>query len=78
MKPIFVMNLGSTSSKCAIYQDKNVLHEVNLKHTHEDLKAFKNINDQLPYRKEKINTWINECGYNLNDFECFVTRGALI
>lgn len=60
------------------YQDKNVLHEVNLKHTQEDLKVYKNINDQLPYRKEKITTWINECGYNLNDFECFVTRGALI
>ncbi len=42
------------------------------------VKDFKKIMDQLDYRKDKIEDWVKSCGYQLNDFELFVTRGALI
>ena len=78
MKPLLVINLGSTSSKVGIFHQKQCVQKETIKHLAIDLAPYNKIMDQLNFRKEKIEGWIQSCGYTLDDFECFCVRGALI
>lgn len=78
MKTILIINCGSTSTKCAIYQDLKSIANVSLKHTRDDLVVFSRLIDQYDYRKEMIENWVRKQGFNFVDFDLFVSRGALM
>ncbi len=78
MKKILIINCGSTSTKCAVYHDKTSVLDVSLRHSHDDLRAFSRIADQLDYRQEKIEKWLSENNESLKSFDLFVSRGALM
>ena len=78
MKKILIINLGSTSSKCAIYQDETLKIDVSLRHTRDDLNTFVRMVDQLNFRKQAIEKWLTEQKAKLSDFDLFVSRGALM
>lgn len=78
MSLILVLNLGSTSSKGAIYQDEALLKEMSLRHDATELQPFSAINDQLEYRQAKVEAWVQSVGYSMTDFDLFCVRGGVV
>lgn len=56
MQEIFIIavNPGSTSTKIAVYRNKECIFEENIKHSTEDLAPFEKITDQFEFRKKAI------------------------
>lgn len=75
---IFIINLGSTSTKLAIYQDLEEKDRIIINHPTEELKKFENIWDQEEYRKEKIMAALEENNYKLEEFDAISCRGGNI
>jgi butyrate kinase len=74
---ILVINPGSTSTKVALYKNEEVLKEKTLRHDVEELKHFKNIIEQIDFRKSLILKLIEESNYCLKDIDIFVGRGGM-
>jgi butyrate kinase len=73
---IVAINLGSTSTKVAYYQDENCMLKNNLTHSAEDLNQFSTIWEQLEYRKETISELLKEHDIQIEDLDAVVTRGG--
>ena len=58
---VFAINPGSTSTKIAMFEGEKEIFSRNISHDAEKLKEFKEISDQLPYRKEMILNVLKEC-----------------
>ncbi|MDD5823107.1 MAG: butyrate kinase [Firmicutes bacterium] len=54
MERILVMNLGSTSSKIAVYEDDKELFTETLRHSQEEMAQFDDVLDQFEFRNAKI------------------------
>lgn len=78
MAQILILNLGSTSSKGAIYHDLDLVKEFTLRHSAEDLAPFKKVLDQVDFRKKSVETWIESEGFKLDDIDLFCLRGGLV
>lgn len=76
MYKIVVMNLGSTSSKLAYWEDEACILNVNLEHPVEELKPFEAILDQYQYRFDKINEFLKKNGIDYKDVDAVVSRGG--
>ncbi len=72
----FAINPGSTSTKIALFEDETCLFSSNVSHEQEVLATFKEIKDQLGYRKETILSEVKKAGYSLDDVDAFVGRGG--
>ena len=59
---VFAINPGSTSTKIAMFEGEKEIFSRNISHDAEKLKEFKEISDQLPYRKEMILNVLKEEG----------------
>jgi len=75
---VLVLNLGSTSTKAAIYEDHQQVHQVTLRHTAIDLAPYAKVMDQLDYRKNTLETWLNEMNVSLESMDLFCVRGGLV
>lgn len=75
---ILAMNMGSTSTKVAVYCDKEKVWMESLTHPREELDAYKNYSDQYEYRKKSILELLKEKGEDLNNFNIIVSRGGTI
>ncbi len=73
---IFITNLGSTSTKIAIYENLEEKDRIVINHPTEELKKFDSIWDQEDYRKEKILQAVKENNYELGEFDAFSCRGG--
>ena len=73
---IFVMTLGSTSTKVAGFENEIMLFSTNVTHEAAKLKEFKEIADQLPYRKETIFSELARQNYLLAGVDAFVSAGG--
>lgn len=73
---ILAINPGSTSTKIAVFEDDKEIFKKSLVHTAEELKDFKNNNDQIPYRKQMILDALQENGLSLSDIDGFAARGG--
>ena len=51
---ILVMNLGSTSSKIAVYDDDKEVFNDTIRHTTEELAPFGDVTEQYEFRYSKI------------------------
>lgn len=78
MAQILILNLGSTSSKGAIYHDLELVKEFTLRHSSEELAPFKKILDQVDFRKKSVETWLEAEGFKLVDIDLFCLRGGLV
>jgi butyrate kinase len=76
MKKIFVVNLGSASTKIAFFEDESCLFKENLKHPAEEIKKFKSIWDQFSYRKAAIDAFMERHGIRVQELDAFVSRGG--
>ena len=77
MKKIFAINLGSTSTKVAYYEDERCVIKDTIAHASEDLHKFATVFDQTELRKETILKYMDEHGIALRDLDAFVSRGGL-
>jgi butyrate kinase len=73
---IFAINPGSTSTKIALFENDKELFNVNVSHDAAKLKEFKEISDQLPYRKETILNELAKANISLKGVDAFVGRGG--
>lgn len=71
---IFTINPGSTSTKIALFENREKLFAVNVAHDARDLKKFKDIPAQLPYRKEMILSELAEHQVSLEGTDAVVGR----
>ena len=71
---IFTINPGSTSTKIALFENEEMLFSVNVSHDAKELKKFKEIKEQFPYRKETIINELAKGGISLYGIDAVVGR----
>ena len=59
-KLILAINPGSTSTKISVYEDTTEVFTKTLRHSNEELAPYKNVIDQLDFRKETIKAALAE------------------
>ena len=77
MPKLFVLNLGSTSSKIALFQDEDMVASQTFRHSSEELNHFPNILSQTSFRKNIIDTWLKSNKIDLASMDLIVVRGAV-
>lgn len=75
---ILAINPGSTSTKVAVYKDKDAVLELTLRHSAAEIGQFATILDQFDFRKKIIVEAIEKAGVDIADFDAVIGRGGLI
>lgn len=73
---ILVINPGSTSTKIAVYEDRNEVYKESISHSAETLRQFPSVNDQFSFRYDLVLEALKKSGYKLKDLSCIVARGG--
>ncbi len=73
-----VINPGSTSTKIAMFQNGQVVHEENIIHSTEALKGFKHVNDQCIYRRELIESKLRTWACSISELDAIIGRGGML
>lgn len=76
MKKIFAINLGSTSTKVAYYEDETCICKDSVSHTPDEFKDYATVFDQKEFRKQTILSYMQDHGISLDALDAFVTRGG--
>lgn len=76
MKKIFAINLGSTSTKVAYYEDDQCIKKDTISHSSDTLARFGTVFEQSDMRKEMIFNYMTEHGIDLDSLDAFVSRGG--
>jgi len=75
---ILVINPGSTSTKVAVFRDKEPVFTETLRHNTEELSKYKSIIDQFEFRTQAILNMLKEKGISLSEIDAIVGRGGLL
>ncbi len=75
---ILAINPGSTSTKIALYDDEQPLMELTLSHPLEEIARFKDVIDQLDWRRGIILDALREKGFDIHDLSVVIGRGGLV
>ncbi|MBN1272383.1 MAG: butyrate kinase [Candidatus Aminicenantes bacterium] len=75
---ILVINPGSTSTKIAVYKDKDSLFEEEVMHSNGELSKFPDIMSQQKFRGKLIENTLDKNGIRLEEIQGFVGRGGLM
>ena len=78
MNKLLIINPGSTSTKVAVFQDKEQVFKKNIKHSVEEIAKFDRISDQFSYRKDTILNELKNEGISLDGLSAVVGRGGLL
>ncbi|MFO7613103.1 MAG: butyrate kinase [Bacteroidales bacterium] len=80
MEEIFIIaiNPGSTSTKIAVYRNKECIFEENIKHSTEELAPFEKITDQFEFRKRAIMQRLNGTKIDPEKVKVIMGRGGLV
>ena len=73
---MLVLNMGSTSTKVAVYRDEEKVWQESLEHPREEITKFPRFLDQYDYRKQAILNALAGHGEQLGSFDVFVSRGG--
>ena len=68
---IFTVSPGSTSTKCAVFEDDKCLFKENITHEPEILKEFPTVNSQRPFREGIVMAVTQSHGFNMKDMDAF-------
>lgn len=77
MKRILSINPGSTSTKIAIYEDKNLVYKKSIKHSTDIIQSFDRIYDQYDFRRRAILDTLSEANIELKSLDAIVGRGGM-
>jgi len=75
---ILVVNTGNTSTKIGIYKGDEQVFVENIRHSDEELAAFKDINDQKDFREKLILDFLAEKQVKIEDLAAVSARGGLL
>ncbi|MBC8185552.1 butyrate kinase [candidate division KSB1 bacterium] len=75
---ILVINPGSTSTKVALFEDKNSVCEENISHSNEQLKQFPTLWDQFDFRKKAVLDFLEKNDVSISLLSAVAGRGGLI
>lgn len=75
-KKILVINLGSTSTKVAVYASGKMIVTESINHPAEELKQYTAIIDQYELRKKTILGFLADKGVSLDAIDCVASRGG--
>lgn len=75
-KKILVLNLGSTSTKVAVYESEIMMVAESVGHGPEELKKFSTIFDQYELRKKSILGVLTKHDISLDEIDCIASRGS--
>ena len=75
---LLIINPGSTSTKVAVFQNKECVFKKNIKHSAEEIAPFEHIADQYHFRKDVILKELESAGIELSDVNMVVGRGGLL
>ncbi|WP_313344352.1 butyrate kinase [Sedimentibacter sp.] len=76
MYKILVLNLGSTSTKIAYYEDEACIVKTNIEHPAEEIKQFNHFMEQNKYRENYIKKFMSENNVDINELDVIVSRGG--
>ena len=76
MKKIIVINLGSTSTKIAYFEDDKCVVKKTYDHDASEVRQFNTIWEQKDYRNSIIEKFMEEVGVKKEELAAFVTRGG--
>jgi butyrate kinase len=75
---IIAINPGSTSTKIAVYKNKECIFEENIKHSSEELAPFEKITDQFEFRKQAILKKLNGTKIDREKVRVIMGRGGMV
>lgn len=75
---LLIMNPGSTSTKIAIFEEEDLIHKEDLRHSAEELAKFPRVYDQYPFRRDMILQWMASKGVAPESLSAVVGRGGLL
>ncbi len=75
---ILAINPGSTSTKVAVYEDTDLVTEIKVDHTTQELSRFDTVADQMDYRKQLIVDALSQKGIRPDGFDAIIGRGGLL
>jgi butyrate kinase len=75
---ILVINPGSTSTKLSFFEHETEISHESAIHSSEELQKFSSIVEQVDYRLEFINRFIDHCGIEKSQLDAVVGRGGLL
>jgi butyrate kinase len=75
---IIAINPGSTSTKIAVYKNKECIFEENIKHSAEELAPYEKITDQFEFRKKAILQRLNGTKVDRTKVRVIMGRGGLV
>lgn len=75
---ILVLNLGSTSSKIAVYDDAEEVFKETLRHSTEEMAQFNDILEQFAFRNEKVRSALESNGIGVDTLTAVCSRGGNI
>lgn len=75
---ILVINPGATSTKVALFEGEKELVSESLEHSAEELKQYKEINDQLEMREKAVYDFLERNGYKCSDLNGVAARGGCV
>ncbi|MCX7817442.1 MAG: butyrate kinase [Syntrophales bacterium] len=76
-KKLLVINVGSTSTKVAIFKGEKAIAVDTIRYTAEELSKFSTLEDQLPRREEDVINFILTKGIPPEEIDLIVSRGGL-
>jgi len=75
---ILAINPGSTSTKISVFDNREDIFTLNIRHTNEELSVFGKIIDQYNFRKSMIVKELDKAGIKLSTIDIIVGRGGLL
>jgi butyrate kinase len=75
---LLVINPGSTSTKVAVYKDRQPLFVETLRHSSKEINTFEHVLDQYELRLETVLELLSEKQIPLSSFSAVVGRGGLL
>ena len=75
---LLMINPGSTSTKIGVYEDEKEILVETLRHSSEEIGKYKEIFEQLNFRKDVILNVLKEKKFDINTLDAVVGRGGLL
>ncbi|MBQ9534575.1 MAG: butyrate kinase [Clostridia bacterium] len=75
-KKILVINMGSTSSKMAYFEDDKKVAERSWEHSVEELDRAKTVEEKCDMRRRLLEQFLAENGLNVAEMDAIATRGS--
>lgn len=75
---ILVVNPGSTSTKLGLFENEKQVAEKKINHSAEDIAKFNAILDQVEFRRQAMDTFLQETNTKPSELAAVVGRGGLL